>query len=551
MKKHLLFVLAAGLTLLHACQDPEPQQPATASVSADVTEKLKAAGFDTSEGLSRYKDGYLVEYDIFLTEKQIDGLIAPQRSGSGKNEHYRTNNLVTGTPRTLKVYMDTGFGTYMQNSFDIALSRYNSEPISLRFQRVSSASEANISILSFYENSNVLGYSAGFPTGGNPASPIRLNTFYYNNSSQRTDAATVIAHEIGHAVGFRHTDYMNRAFSCGSGGNEGDAGVGAVHIPGTPTTPSANSWMLACSSNTDRPFTADDKNALAAVYPIPVGPSARDLFVIAKSNTGSGTTEVHGISSSSNYQNFFLQTGSALGTTGNNFDFLIGDYNRDGIRDVYCIKKSQTGSNSTEIHILNGATNYQSFLLNTGTVLHETGDTFDFVLGDYNDDGQEDIYAIKKSATGTNSTEIHVLNGVNNYQGYLLNTGTVLGETGANFEFALGDYNRDGKDDIYVIKKSATGTNSTEIHVLNGANNYQSFLAQTGTALPETGDNYEFSVADHNQDGQDDVYAIQKNNTSSNKTEIRILNGANFSAYLLQTATVLGTTDNTYKLIIR
>lgn len=113
----------------------------------------------------------------------------------------------------------------------------------------------------------VLGYSAGFPNGGNPASPIRLNTYYYNSSGQRADAATVIAHEIGHAIGFRHTDYMNRAFSCGSGGNEGDAGVGANPILGTPTDPSPGSWMLACSSNTDRPFTFYDRIALVTTYP--------------------------------------------------------------------------------------------------------------------------------------------------------------------------------------------------------------------------------------------------------------------------------------------
>lgn len=40
---------------------------------------------------------------------------------------------------------------------------------------------------------------------------------------------------MGHCIGFRHTDYMNRSYSCrGSAVNEGSAGVGAVYIPGTP-----------------------------------------------------------------------------------------------------------------------------------------------------------------------------------------------------------------------------------------------------------------------------------------------------------------------------
>jgi hypothetical protein len=62
---------------------------------------------------------------------------------------------------------------------------------------------------------------------------------------------------------------MRRSYSCGYGGNEGQAknGVGAVLIPGTPSGPDPNSWMLACiGSNVNRPFNANDKIALAYLY---------------------------------------------------------------------------------------------------------------------------------------------------------------------------------------------------------------------------------------------------------------------------------------------
>ena len=40
---------------------------------------------------------------------------------------------------------------------------------------------------------------------------------------------------MGHCIGFRHTDYMNRAYSCGgSPANEGASSVGAILIPGHP-----------------------------------------------------------------------------------------------------------------------------------------------------------------------------------------------------------------------------------------------------------------------------------------------------------------------------
>ena len=74
---------------------------------------------------------------------------------------------------------------------------------------------------------------------------------------------------MGHCVGFRHTDYFDRSISCGgSPSNQGTAGVGANHIPGTPTgaTASKKSFMLACTDGGDRPFNADDKTALDYLY---------------------------------------------------------------------------------------------------------------------------------------------------------------------------------------------------------------------------------------------------------------------------------------------
>jgi hypothetical protein len=77
-----------------------------------------------------------------------------------------------------------------------------------------------------------------------------------------------MAHEIGHCIGFRHTDYMDRSYSCGgSATNEGASTVGAIQIPGTPSGPDANSFMLACiGSGMNRPFNNNDKTALSYLY---------------------------------------------------------------------------------------------------------------------------------------------------------------------------------------------------------------------------------------------------------------------------------------------
>jgi subtilisin family serine protease len=107
------------------------------------------------------------------------------------------------------------------------------------------------------------------------------------------------------------------------------------------------------------------------------------------------------------------------------------------------------------------------FILQTGTALHETDQTFEFAVADWNGDGRPDLIAIKKSNTGTHSTEVHVLSGASNFQQFILQTGTALHETDQTFEFAVADWNGDGRPDLIAIKKSNTGTHSTEVHVIN------------------------------------------------------------------------------------
>jgi len=250
-----------------------------------------------------------------------------------------------------------------------------------------------------------------------------------------------------------------------------------------------------------------------------------DLIEVKKSNTGTNSTEVHILSGASNFQRFIVQTGTALHETDGSFDFAVTDWDRDGRPDLVAIKKSGTGTNSTEVHILSGASNFQRFIVQTGTALHETDGSFDFAVTDWDRDGRPDLAAIKKSATGTNSTEVHILSGASTFQRFVLQTGTALHETDATFDFGVADWDKDGRQDLVAIKKSNTGTNSTEVHVLSAASTFQRFVLQTGTALHETDATFDFGLADWTGDGTSDLVAVKKSNTGTNSTEVHVLGG--------------------------
>jgi hypothetical protein len=176
---------------------------------------------------------------------------------------------VNALPRTITVSMDANLvaTTGYPAALTEALNRFNVENIELTFQHVG-PSGGNIHFKK--QGGNYLA-SAGFPTNsGNPYSLIKLNSNAIGSGSTTTFinyCATIMSHEMGHCIGLRHTDYMNRAFSCGSGGNEGAGSVGAIFIPGTATGPDAGSWMLACiGSNQNRPFNNNDVTALEYIY---------------------------------------------------------------------------------------------------------------------------------------------------------------------------------------------------------------------------------------------------------------------------------------------
>jgi hypothetical protein len=272
--KHLFktLSLAAVLTLTFTSCKKDVKENNQSEVSEETLSQIKAAGFYNGN-VKKVDGGYLVEGDIILTENDLKSQPTSPSMVVANEEHYRTNNLVnTSTYATIKVALNNSSSAHQavfSAALDEAIRRYNALGLKVRFSRVTSS--ANTTVVAFYQVSNVLG-SAGFPTSsGKPYNQVQMNTYHYSTSTSSTNVnyiATIMAHELGHCIGFRHTDYMDRSYSCGGAySNEGASTVGAVFIPGTPSGPSANSWMLACvGSGVNRPFTSADLTALNYVY---------------------------------------------------------------------------------------------------------------------------------------------------------------------------------------------------------------------------------------------------------------------------------------------
>ena len=275
MKFSRIALLLVGASFF-ACQTENNEQPAEtveSNVSPEIVAKL--ANYDFNVNNVKEVDYFLpdgsttkmirVEEDIHLPKDQVMGL--PNLQGvSGKN--YHTNNLVAQNT-VINIIGYTGGGGFglsskAQTALQWAVNNYNRLNLSIRFN-LTYGTNYQPQDMVVYNNPNQSGSggSAGFPSGGAPFKFVQIYGLEGFNTNVNEH---VITHEIGHSVGFRHTDYFSRQ-SCGQNVNEGSAGVGANPIPGTPSGYDPTSIMLACfSGSTDGEFNNNDVTALNYLY---------------------------------------------------------------------------------------------------------------------------------------------------------------------------------------------------------------------------------------------------------------------------------------------
>ena len=293
-KKNLAWSLLGLAIVITSCEKEEtvsnetPNQN-TNEVSQDILNNLKDLSFNTDNiKIVNFKlpngsveKRYQVEGDILLTEDYINSM---QLNGGVQSEQYRTSNLVRPRNRTLRVLGFTGgqFALSQKGREGLrqAVNNYNNvnnieiddpnDPqnedtfglrLSLSFGSFEAIDDADMVI---YDNPSGggAGGSAGFPSFGNPNKFIQI--FGLDDFSVGVNTE-VIAHEIGHSIGLRHTDWFSRE-SCTGFGSTGSESQ-AIYIPGTPRGFDPNSIMLSCGSGpSDGNFGRFDIVALKFLY---------------------------------------------------------------------------------------------------------------------------------------------------------------------------------------------------------------------------------------------------------------------------------------------
>ncbi|NOT08393.1 MAG: hypothetical protein HOP28_09330 [Gemmatimonadales bacterium] len=264
---HRLLTGAIVALAAAACRNDSAAPSSTPSTANPLLVAIARAGFDTA-GARDLGDQFAIEQDILISKAVAARWAAGKHDArpGGPSFQWRTTNLVGQTKiYGLKVDL-SGLASEpaWQSAAVSALAEWNNVGSSAVY--LVQGTPADITIQAAYLHPDGCGVAAAasWPDGTNPGPTITVYTGFCGSPNTNSTKLRNVVHEIGHTLGFRHSNWHCRPPSCQS---EGQAGIGAIQVPGTPSL-DANSVMNGGTATVSwGGFSANDKLAVRTLYP--------------------------------------------------------------------------------------------------------------------------------------------------------------------------------------------------------------------------------------------------------------------------------------------
>lgn len=248
--RQIHFLFFALSMFLFACS----KDNATADVkSEDNTEKL--VSYLETQGFKKDKivlkgDNFILDGDVIISKAEVEKRVAndanPDRIPSG--EHWRGAYLVSNTYNTnVRLYIDPAVPADWRTAIQGAVNNWNAvNGTRLGMSITTSATGVYTRVFMGFESANWIARAYLPTSNGRPGVSVEINSNY--NSLPASQKLFAITHELGHTIGFYHTNQTQGIF-----------------ITGTPTV-DANSVMNSFVLNWAG-FTAGDVLATQILYP--------------------------------------------------------------------------------------------------------------------------------------------------------------------------------------------------------------------------------------------------------------------------------------------
>ena len=210
-----------------------------------------------------------------------------------------------------------------------------------------------------------------------------------------------------------------------------------------------------------------------------------DDIIAIKQGTYSINVEVHVLDGASGYTTYQLHRVTPLGGgPSGTWVYDAADVDGDGHLDVVGVDKQGANGRAT-VHVLDGATGFRSFLLQAATPVPSLhGGWVTFAMGHHDRDGLPDLYAVRRTNTSSGRTEVHVMSGASGFRTRVAQIATPLPWTDESWDWDVDDHDGDGWDELWGIKRNGA-SGRTEVHVLSDRT-YSRWTAHHATAVPDT-----------------------------------------------------------------
>lgn len=204
--------------------------------------------------------------------------------------------------------------------------------------------------------------------------------------------------------------------------------------------------------------------------------------------------------------------------------FGLGDFNSDGVQDLYLVVTQGDPSGKSVVFVAAGPS-YASFLAAVQTPMGQfDANHGDVVIGDFNGDNKADV-GVLFANNGASNAAFGVLNAATTFQSwsYLANI-PIGGHDGSRSDAVAGDFNHDQVLDLGVGFHQGTPTNNVDFFQLNGASSYQSV---SGYSLPLGGwqNGQGQLLSGRFGTSNDQLGVVYTANTPSGKPDLFVLNG--------------------------
>ena len=192
---------------------------------------------------------------------------------------------------------------------------------------------------------------------------------------------------------------------------------------------------------------------------------------------------------------------SAVGVMAPGRRVVVGDGDRDGRPDLWSIDET---SDSVVVSVYSYASGFQRRVRRVVTGI-EPDPSNEYLIGDHNVDGYADLYAVERTAAGKRLC-IDVWDGASDFASTIVgrNVNITDDTTGGTWHFALGDRDVDGVPDLYAFE----AVDPVIAHISLGGKRFGGRPTTFDTGAPPSLA-LRLDVGDYDGDGRDDLYSIR------------------------------------------